>query len=1120
MMSPDGFMATTSKRLVIKPKPAMRLRLQEVPVEESKEEVVLGLRAPSPATTATTRASPPVTSPPAMTTPAEETPPDSARMQNSTPTNGNGYDFYQKVMASAGATPAVKRNANTSLVPKLTDPEYTVSPSIEEMASMSEADLAAVSDFTVTRAGLGSVSWEGTVDVRGVDLDQLVSIEKGAVSVYYDEDNEGEKPPVGTKLNRPALITMYDIFPLQGSDAAAIEKNERRVAKSTKKMGAELISYDGKSGVWSFRVPHFSRYALMDDSDDEDEDMEVRKDQVKPAARNFESGERGGRSPQEVVQEEGTGTYTSPNRFSTLLTEDEDMSEAGDEDVAIVSDVDMGGSEQNVLRAAERAYTMMSRALTDKQSRADQARSILKKKQEEAAKMLFSDEGVLPDDSVPCKPAMPDEKELTLRSKPGLCARLAQKCGVQSFSASNTDYGMRMGRSFRVGWKPDGSFLHLQPDSAVVIQQSRPVFVHESKGEEQESRLLENHLKHSSRIACPQRECLAFSLTPEGLRKSLVDYMDASIPYGGQYTDPEQALVLMRAFSLLLCLFTDENSATNISVDLAVVEATGENKAHAALREQDRIDSCVKWLTAACAEDVQTDVRVALEKNDVHSAIFAALAGGDIEQASSIATNHGYLHLASVLASGAAGFDSIRDQVQRWHESGAAKAIPAELIRVYTVLAGDLKAEEQIHFGCIQARMKAQLDWRRRLCMLLIYGVHSDDEASLESLLEKYESEVFDRVAPYPSPRYESSLAFGKEGDAQSLLYKILDLTRAMRGGAADIHLSVSLADVVDPSGYTADISDFTGAFHTAAAISALGRGPMLSPVEQARLLDGYAAQLVSNGRWELAVYVMLCSFSAADRFEDLVLRERMAKTLVLQNYRALSDPDLVSKRSYLEKIGVPSSWFEEALAYHCAQNGNAYEYVKHLSNFSPEQARLALEELVVPNLLFMSTADIQTSMDLLEMFAMESDSLAGTILDFFHLSEDILALSQTENTMIQTDDIASLMKMAASIEDRLFSYRANTDGGTVGSKIIPSFRGVSRAAFLTEALAGLSFLQLQLKALEVGSSIWGEEQWRGTSAGRPLKVASELAFISAREASVARDGSGEANDVTLRGLI
>jgi hypothetical protein len=182
-------------------------------------------------------------------------------------------------------SPAAIATAPPSVVPKLTKGGYVVSPSLEELAKFSEADLAAVSHFVVSRPGYGSVAWEGAVDVRGVDLDIVVAIEDKEVAVYdeYEENTGYAKPPVGSKLNRPAIITLEHVFPSDRSNPEAIQKFERKVTKQTAKMGAHLISYDASSGVWKFQTLHFSRYGLVaDDDDDTDEEVVTASTTIAP----------------------------------------------------------------------------------------------------------------------------------------------------------------------------------------------------------------------------------------------------------------------------------------------------------------------------------------------------------------------------------------------------------------------------------------------------------------------------------------------------------------------------------------------------------------------------------------------------------------------------------------------------------------------------------------------------------------------------------------------------------------------------------------------------------------------------------------------------------------------
>lgn len=68
------------------------------------------------------------------------------------------------------APPAAARRLGP---PTLTKPGYWVRPSIEALGSLDDTQLSAVRGFAVG-CPLGSVEWEGAVDVRGLDLDAVV----------------------------------------------------------------------------------------------------------------------------------------------------------------------------------------------------------------------------------------------------------------------------------------------------------------------------------------------------------------------------------------------------------------------------------------------------------------------------------------------------------------------------------------------------------------------------------------------------------------------------------------------------------------------------------------------------------------------------------------------------------------------------------------------------------------------------------------------------------------------------------------------------------------------------------------------------------------------------------
>ena len=342
-----------------------------------------------------------------------------------------GLDLYKQVVGSPDSSgespnPVSPVNAAKHLVPKLTKRGYEVYPSMADLEAMSEAELATVRGFKVERPGFGSVAWDGAVDVREVDIDTEVIIESKNVSVYDDAETTGTKPEQGSKLNRPAVITMYGIFPKDGAEASAEAKQKlsRKIEKTTQKMKAELLSFESESGVWTFRVGHFSRYGL-DDSDDETDDEEVNSTPLV----EMEENELGGTSNLRAPMDEDE---------STIYTDASDMVDVTGE----------GTIAHEIIREGDMAYAMM----TEEVEAPEEEAIIPFETSQDDEKLLFPDEAdyvITPMKDEPLKPTrLPHQS-----SSAGICSKLAAKSGINYESSSNIDYGMRMRRSFRVGKK-------------------------------------------------------------------------------------------------------------------------------------------------------------------------------------------------------------------------------------------------------------------------------------------------------------------------------------------------------------------------------------------------------------------------------------------------------------------------------------------------------------------------------------------------------------------------------------------------------------------------------------------------------------------------------------------
>ncbi|CAE8743096.1 unnamed protein product, partial [Polarella glacialis] len=127
-----------------------------------------------------------------------------------------------------------------------------------DLWKLPEDELAYVENLTVTREGVGSVTFQGSTDCRQLVhcLTEVVVLNPGEVVVY---PNQKLKPPVGSDLNKPASITLYGCHPKtqRFPDTRAREKYKQRVRAMTEEKGAEFVDYDCDRGVWQFRVAHF-----------------------------------------------------------------------------------------------------------------------------------------------------------------------------------------------------------------------------------------------------------------------------------------------------------------------------------------------------------------------------------------------------------------------------------------------------------------------------------------------------------------------------------------------------------------------------------------------------------------------------------------------------------------------------------------------------------------------------------------------------------------------------------------------------------------------------------------------------------------------------------------------
>lgn len=927
--------------------------------------------APVPSPLATNNICPPPPDEPAATpTNAERqvgssTPGSSTAPAPAAPTDP-AYDYYQRTLGSgleAATTMAPTNAASTptptsaTLAPKLTKPGYAVQPSLETLHGLSEVELAAVQGFSVVRPSFGRVEWIGAVDVRGADLDDIVDIQHGDISVYAVDEANGTKPPEGSKLNRPAILTFYDLYPTPGGAQASPEdfdKLRRKLDKSARKSGADFLSYDENLGEWKIRVQHFSRYGLLDDDDDDDAPTSEGGAVDTSPALSPPQAEIGKRvrvkaptmPTRGTLKRQATPHYKAPRgQPHVVVVEDVD-----DDEQEGVDDESMGEftTEESIRRhvssqAAKTFQQVYNRLLSsdglDVTPRKLKSVVTFEQNGEISEKPLtLTDNGSI---SAPIDHLLEEAAAL----RPSLSRRVAN---ATRLGKSSIDMGWINRRSFRVGWLPNGSFLKIEGS---FLTQVRPNYG--STGSPQ--RMLETQLKHSIKEfpeSCPLFSLPSIEHDRSGIQTALDDFSRETKSF------PEAS----STFSLLS----------------SHLHARSESQAQAALTQ---------LLLNECAADIARDMHEASQQNNLRAGVVAAVSSGDLVRACEAATAAGMFGLALVLSdSSTVAKADIRQQIRTVASQGDLSKFPPEILIVLKAICGDDSV-----FG-------AKGDWRRRVALRM----RQNPDTPLHELLKAYDTDIAHSLVPYPFSKSRTNES------ARSALYQAMRLM-------ADPG-SVSLAQVVEPESLAVDRHDYCLTFHLATFIATIF-SLSLPPLDAEKIADSYASQLVDCGRWDLAVLVTLCGITEQFSKESQRAKSCRAKHFVLRHYHT---GDSACRELLEKKLGLPAQWFEEALACRAGYEGDIDQCVVHLTFCDVKKAISLLEELCLPNIFFLNSKGISSATDVLAAAnVMDPNSLAAAMQQYFALDEYMTDLSRMNDGQISAD-LPTLQGIADSVENML----------------------------------------------------------------------------------------------------
>mmetsp|Transcript_12833 Transcript_12833/g.27867 ORF Transcript_12833/g.27867 Transcript_12833/m.27867 type:complete len:667 (+) Transcript_12833:3-2003(+) len=639
--------------------------------------------------------------------------------------------------------------------------------------------------------------------------------------------------------------------------------------------------------------------------------------------------------------------------------------------------------------------------------------------------------------------------------------------------------------SFRVAWRPDGSFIQLKPSStgAQILVQSRPeISPGSSKNSDSEEPspshlLLQTHQKHSTKaVDKTENNAPIFTLPKsiasgnEALFNALEDYSNSSAmcPFN---TATQQ--VIPNSFSLLVSLNGKGKTA---------VGTIGESR---------RLEAVSTWLKNVVSGDTMQAISAAQSSGDIYGSVLAALSGGDVATASSLALDSGNPRLSLMLANtGIQAHPFCDNQLEEWRKSGAQPFTPNSILRIFSLCSGSVDIERAMFKS---EGVPYNIDWRRRFGMYLWSCSHSQDQTTVSSIVKQYGSDVSAGLAPPATPLYCDSAT---QATNQCILYQVLNHYE---------DADMPLANIVSPSSHTPFHHDFSASFHLCASMTALSSSTMSSHQEDL-IVDAVTSQLIGEGFWEWAVYASLCFIGSGTVSESSAFARRLrAKNIISRFYSPSTDPSAGSRRSFLQNIGIPPQWFVEAHAYRCASEGDVFGMLDNLMRFSAADAMTAMERLVIPHLILEGKKSMKELWHLLELLRSKvpDDSIdcwnkpngCGMFHQFLELWSQVEKLSNMslDNVDSCNVDIDHLLEAATDLEamiSKATDYAIN-QSSLPFTKIRYGFRRTPTGVVLAEVGAMLSILRVQLLAIKSGQPAHDLE--RGSQMS--LTCSSQLAF-------------------------
>lgn len=921
-------------------------------------------------------------------------------------------------------------------LPTLHSSEYFTKPSIDELAASENVDsgyCSRVPNLVVGRVGYGQIEFFGYTDVRGMNLDHIVKFDRHSVVVH---ENEIDKPAVGHGLNKAAEVTL--ILHLRASGLKGLESDRliSKLRKSTDRQGACFISFNSVNSEWKFRVPHFSRFGL---DEDEEDDMVIDDVNAQPAAEIKET------------QVHSDGLILSHSLPAHLGLDPVKMQEMR----MLMFPVEEDDVEFDGYFPHEKGYNSKDHLKADSPSSSAKSfngRTPLQVSSRKTGSKVSpytvrKAPQALLEYNINSSELSPSGNILMTGQNRGVHLRLTKIEGFKleekhptplsgGYSKTIVDAALFMGRSFRVGWGPNGILVHSgtpvgSPRSGLssVISVQKVAVDRAARDENNKvkeelvdlcfSTLLDLHksLDHeatkvelgSCKIKLQKVVCNRITLSE--ICRAYIGVVEKQLDVTGLSTSSRMLLMHQVAiWELIKVLFSERetNGNSKLLIDDDDEEMMVDKKDSSVdidieARPFVRRAEFSYWLQDSVCHRVQEEVSCLNDSSDLEH-ILLLLTGRQLDAAVELAASRGDVRLAILLSQAGGSMVNRSDMAQQldlWKMNGLDfNYIENDRLRLYELLAGNIQ-------GALQDSL---VDWKRYLGLVMWYQLPPD--TPLPVIIHAYQQLLDKRRAPHPVPVYidEGPLEEAVDwsvGDRYDIAYYLMLLH------ANEDKTFSSLKTMFSAFSSTHDPLDHHMIWHQRAILEAIGAFSS----NDLQVLDmSLVSQLLCLGQCHWAIYVVV-HMSYNDNSPHI--QANLIKEILLQYCETWSTQEI--QRQFIEDLGIPSEWMHEALAIYFQYLGDLPRALKHFLESSNWQKAHSIFMTSVAHYLFLSSKHseiwrITSSMEEHKSEIADWDLGAGIYIDFYVIRSSL----QEENSMSEPDPLEKKKEACQNFFSRL----------------------------------------------------------------------------------------------------